>query len=90
MYNTIRLHESHWSYQRYIWQQDLDPNKAPREKIIKTLIYGVRLSGNKAEHGLRSLPFSFKDSYPEVDRIIQNHVYVDDCITGALSIAESH
>ena len=46
MYNTIRLHETHWCYQRYIWEESLDPTKIPREKVIKTLIYGIRPSGN--------------------------------------------
>ena len=39
MYNTIRLDEQHWCYQRYLWQKDLDASKQPEEKIIKTLIY---------------------------------------------------
>ena len=46
MYNTVKLKEEHWCYQRYIWQQDLDPNQIPEEKVIKTLIYGVRSAGS--------------------------------------------
>ena len=33
--------------------KDLEPSKVPDEKVIKTLIYGVRSSGNQAETGLR-------------------------------------
>ena len=90
MYNTIKLDKKHWCYQRYLWQEDLDPDKSPREKIIKTLIYGIRSSGNQAEHGLRSISSSFEDQYPEVNEIIQNDVYVDDCITGESTIDEAH
>lgn len=90
MYNTIKLDERHWCYQRYIWQKDLDPTKIPREKIIKTLIYGIRSSGNQAEHGLRSISSSFKEQYPEVNEIIQNDVYVDDCITGESALTKAH
>eukprot|EP00794_Sanderia_malayensis_P014602 gene14602-biopygen11691 len=90
MFNTIRLDESHWCYQRYIWQEDLDPCKIPREKIIKTLIYGVRSSGNQAEHGLRTISRILKDQYPCVDDIVQNDIYVDDCITGEPNISLAH
>ena len=46
MYNTVKLKEEDWCYQRYIWQDNLDPTKIPQEKVIQTLIYGVRSSGN--------------------------------------------
>ena len=82
MYNTIRLDEKHWCYQRYVWQDELDVTKIPHEKIIKTLIYGIRSSGNQAEHGLREIANLFQQKYPEVRRIIHEDVYVDDCITG--------
>ena len=86
MYNTIRLDTKDWCFQRYIWQNELDPAKIPKEKIIKTLIYGIRPSGNQAECGLRSIADLFKDDYPEVNKIVQDDVYVDDCITGESSI----
>ena len=85
MYNSIRLAEKHWCFQRYAWQRDLDASKIPKEKVIKTLIYGIRSSGNQAECGLRAIAKLFKDEYPEVYQIIQNDVYVDDCITGESS-----
>ena len=44
MYNT--LDEQDLCFQRYIWQQNLDPCKIPEEKVIKTLIYRVKPSGN--------------------------------------------
>ena len=51
--NTIRLDEDHWCLQRYIFESTVDPSKIPEEKVIKTLIYGVKPSGNMAERGLR-------------------------------------
>ena len=53
MYNTVQLREEHWCFQRYIWQNELDNRKIPEEKIIKTLIYGVKSSGNQSERELR-------------------------------------
>ena len=49
MYNTIQSKESDWCYQRYLWQDGLELGKLPEEKIVKTLIYGIKSSGNQAE-----------------------------------------
>lgn len=85
MYNTIKLREEHWCLQRYIWQENLDPQKLPEEKIIKTLIYGVKSSGNQSELGLRQTSGASKNQYPEVHKIISEDVYVDDCLSGEKS-----
>ena len=83
MYNTVKLKESHWCLQRYIWQEELDFSKLPEEKVIKTLIYGVKSSGNQSERALRETSRLSKDEYPGVYNVIQNDVYVDDCLSGA-------
>ena len=49
MYNTIRLDKRYWRYQLYLWSEGLKGNSTPKWKVIKTLIYGVRSSGNLAE-----------------------------------------
>ena len=85
MYNSVRLHEDHWCLQRYIWQEELDDSKLPEEKVIKTLIYGVKSSGNQAERALRETGQLSKKQYPEVCDVIRKDVYVDDCLSGAES-----
>ena len=85
MYNSIKLRQEDWCYQRYIWQQDLDPSKIPDEKVIKTLVYGVRSSGNQAETGLRKTADISKNEYPEICEIIPKDIYVDDCLSGSLT-----
>ena len=90
MYNSINLHPDHWTLQRYIWQDELDPLKIPRQKVIKTLIYGVRSSGNQSEHGLRRLAEMYKSQYPKVNEVISSDVYVDDCITGDTDKSTAH
>ena len=82
MYNTILLDEDHWCYQLYLWDDDLDPNTEPRVKVIKTLIYGVKPSGNQAERAIRETGNQMKDTHPRQNEIIQNDIYVDDCISG--------
>ena len=85
MYNSVKLVQEHWCLQRYIWEETLDPMHIPEEKVISTLIYGVRSRRNQAETGLRKTAEIQKDEYPEVNRIIQKNVYVDDCMSGEVS-----
>ena len=81
MYNTVNLQEEDWCLQRYLWEENLNPSKFPQEKIIKTLIYGIKSSGNQAEYALRKA--ASKSEYPEANIAIQKDVYVDDCLSGA-------
>ena len=55
MYNPIKLVEDDWCYQLYLWDNNLSLDNGPRVKVINTLIYGVKSSGNQAERGLRQL-----------------------------------
>ena len=80
MYNTIRLAEEHWYYQLYLWQDNLDQDEPPRDKVIKTLIYGVKSSGNQAERGIRETGNLLKNDYPRQNEIINSDIYVDDCL----------
>ena len=82
MYNTIHLDVQHWCYQRYLWQKDLSFDEHPKQKVIKTLIYGVRSSGNQAEFALREVARLSSTQYPEAAEIILNDMYVDDCVSG--------
>ena len=90
MYNTVQLREEDWCLQRYIWQENLDPRYIPEEKVIKTLIYGVKSSGNQAEHALRLTASLSKNEFQEANNMIQNDVYVDDCMSGENSIELCH
>ena len=82
MYNTIRLAEEHWCYQLYLWQDNLDQDEPPRDKVIKTLIYGVKSSGNQAERGIRETGNLLKNDYPRQNEIINSDIYVDDRLSG--------
>ena len=82
MYNVVKLRPEHWTYQRYKWHESLDPDAAPEEKIIKTLIYGVKPSGNQAQVGLRETARRQQEEYPEAANAIIKDTYVDDCATG--------
>ena len=53
MYNRVQLEKEFWRYQLYLWGEELSRDVRPLWKVIKTLIYGVRCSGNLAECALR-------------------------------------
>ena len=44
MYNTVILAEKDWHY--HLWHDNLCVTDDPDVKVIKTLIYGVKSSGN--------------------------------------------
>ena len=90
MYNSVLLDEDDWCLQRYIWQENLDIKCIPEEKVIKTLIYGVKSSGNQAERALRMTADQCKEDYPEVNDVVQKDMYVDDCLSGENSLDETH
>ena len=88
MYNSIKLEEKDWCYQRYLWSDNLELHKEPEEKVIKTLIYGVRSSGNQSEYGLRKTAEMSREDYPEIADVICNDIYVDDCMSGNSSVSK--
>ena len=49
----------------------------PEEKVIKTLIYGVKSSGNQSACMYETACMSAVES-PEVYQIVQKDLYVDD------------
>ena len=85
MYNRVRLDESHWRFQLYLWDELLRPGH-PVWKVIMTLIYGVRPSGQLAEVAIRKTAELTKDRYPKAYPVIMNDIYVDDCLSGTNSV----
>ena len=82
MYNCVALDERDWCFQRYLWEETLDPDKPPEEKVIRTLIYGVKPSGNLAEHCIRETAKLSIDLYPNAYETVRKDTYVDDCMSG--------
>ena len=87
-YNRVLLKSEYWRYQLYLWLEDLDVERPPRRKVIKTLIYGVRSSGSLAEKGLRLTAEKTQHLYPRAHDVIMKDIYVDDCMSGEFSADE--
>ena len=74
MYNTVQLREENWCFQMYIWQNELDSRKIPEKKVVKILIYAVKLSGNQLERGIRETARMSAVEFPEVNHIVQKDI----------------
>jgi hypothetical protein len=86
MYNKVHLDESHWRFQMYLWDEQLRVGVPPVWKVIKTLIYGVRPSGQLAEVAIRKTAELTKSDYPKAYPVIKHDIYVDDCMSGTNSL----
>ena len=82
MYNRVWLDKQHWRYQLYFWSDELAVDEKPRWKVMKTLTYGVRSSGNLAQCALRKTADICKAELPRAFEVIHYDTYVDDCISG--------
>ena len=89
MYNRVQLAPEHWRYQLYYWINELNPELDPLIKVIKTLIYGVRPSGNLAQCALRRIAEKTRDRFPKAFYPITQNTFMDDCFSGTVSPAES-
>ena len=85
MYNRVNLDPEHWKYQLYFWSDGLKPGVEPEPKVVKSVIYGVRSSGNVAQCALRRTVELCKDEFPKAVRPILEDTYMDDCISGTES-----
>ena len=83
MYNVVKLLPEHWKFQRYLFDEFLNPDNEPEEKAVQTIIYGVTSSGNQAACGLRITASEQRDKFPEASSSIIDDSYVDDVATGS-------
>ena len=87
-YNQIQLDPSHYRYQQYLWKENLDPNMPTVVMIIKTLIYGVRSSGNQLFAGFEKLAEDTILNLPELTAgaiVLRDEGYVDDILHAAIT-----
>ena len=64
-YNGVALLPEYWKYQKYLWQENLDENSPVITMFVKTLIYGIRPSGNLTLAGFDLLGDYVLEHFPE-------------------------
>ena len=53
-----------------------------RVKVIKTIIYGARPSGNQAIKALKETAGKMENKFPTAASVARDDLYVDDIISG--------
>ena len=81
-YNNVWLDPNFYRFQLYLWKENLDTNAPTEVYVVRTLIYGVRPSGNLMLAAFKLLSAHTKEFYPEhshgADAL--SKAYVDDLL----------
>lgn len=90
-YNAVKLRPECFKFQQYLWKDNLDPDSPTKTMIVRTLIYGVRPSGNMTGAGFVKAAEYAERAHPELAegaRVIKEDTYVDDSVTGCSTLEE--
>ena len=82
-YNSVSLKPEHYRYQKFLWVHGLDLLGAIVIYIIKTLIYGIRSSGNQTIHGFKIVANEAEAAEPDLKvgaDTLRDKTYVDDIV----------
>ena len=82
-YNSVKLAPEHYKYQQYYWRPTMDPDEETALMVIKTLIYGVKSSGNLTQAGFEKAAHLALQTRPDLAagaNVILNNTYVDDTV----------
>ena len=77
-YNSFKLVPNQWNLQRFLFKENLDPESPVKEGVIKTLIYGVASVSAQSECGKKKLGNLVAEEKPQVKKLIDDRMYVDD------------
>ena len=65
-YNSCKPLVQQWNLQRFVWQEDLNPNNPLIEGVITTLIYGVKSVSKQSEDAVEQVAETVKEENPEL------------------------
>ena len=87
-YNGTKLKPEHLKFQKYLWKEDLDPEKETKIMAVTTLIYGVKPSGQQCQVSIEKLADYHLEQEDCQDGALalKQDTYVDDIITGQESV----
>ena len=90
-YNAVKLVPEHFRYQQYLWKEGLEVANPTITMLIRTLIYGVRPSGNLTGAGFVRVADYAEEHFPHLAKgaaVIKNDTYVDDSVASFDSLEE--
>lgn len=77
-YNSFKLGSKQWNLQRFLWQDDLNPDAEVMEGVITTLIYGVKSVSAQSEDSIKQLAEAIRPTNPVLADFLLFCLYVDD------------
>lgn len=84
MYCQILVKPEHRTFQRFLWRfLKTDPVK---EFTLNRVTFGVSSAPYLALRVIKALALLEKDRFPEASQVLQDSVYIDDCVCGAESV----
>ena len=90
-YNQVKLEPSEFRWHKYLWVDSLDPSGTVRTRIMRTIIYGVKPSGNQTAEGIEQVAQYVMDNFPEHTagaQVLKTKTYVDDTSDSTDSAAD--
>ena len=85
MYNCLKLKPTSYSYQLFLYHDELDINKDPEVHVMVVAWYGVTPSSNQAIFALEELSRLLCNDYPLAFQVLHHFIYVDDILSGCNS-----
>ena len=82
MFHQFRVIREHRNFLRFLWWEndDYEMEKEPKEYRMTVHLFGATSSPGCANFGLKYLAQQHSDRYPLASQLIQNNMYVDDCL----------
>ncbi|KAI7806542.1 hypothetical protein IRJ41_007791 [Triplophysa rosa] len=77
------------NYLRFLWWEDGDLGREPREYRMAVHLFGAASSPGCANFGFKYLAEQYKSEYPSASSFIQKNFYVDDGLMSVPSIQEA-
>ncbi|XP_044574080.1 uncharacterized protein LOC123258275 [Drosophila ananassae] len=87
MYRQVWINPDNQFHQLIVWRND--PSEDLKYYRLKTVTYGTKTAPFLATKCLNHLAIRSRDNYPLGSAALENDFYVDDCLTGADSVAEA-
>ena len=84
MYRAIELDRD---LHRFVWRKS--PNETLHDYRMTRVTFGVSASSFAANMAVKQNAVDFATEFPEAAKVVDKSFYVDDCLTGADSIAEA-
>ncbi|XP_046404684.1 uncharacterized protein LOC124170045 [Ischnura elegans] len=87
MYRQIRMHPDDMNLQRIVWR--CSPSEPIKDYRLTTVTYGTASAPFLALRVLRQLAQDEQATFPIGAKVIENHMYIDDILSGANTLEEA-